>query len=176
MAGRVTNAFDLVGPNFTVYAACASSMAAIQTAMKGLQDGDYDVAVTGGADRSMDAPTYAKFSAIGALSHDRSSPFDAGANGFVMGEGAGILILKRLSDAERDGDRVYAVLRGMGASSDGKGKGITAPNIEGQRRALRRSVRTAAPVARTAMAAAASAGVHRSRLSATRRCWPTGGF
>ena len=139
VAGRVTNAFDLGGPNFTVDAACASSMAAIQSAMKGLQDGDYDVAVTGGADRSMDAPTYAKFSAIGALSHDRSSPFDAGANGFVMGEGAGILVLKRLSDAERDGDKVYAVLRGMGASSDGKGKGITAPNIEGQRRALRRA-------------------------------------
>ena len=144
VAGRVTNAFDLGGPNYTVDAACASSMAAIHAAMKGLQDGDFDVAVTGGSDRSMDPPTYAKFSAIGALSHDRSSPFDKGANGFVMGEGAGVLVLKRLSDAERDGDRIYAVIRGMGASSDGKGKGITAPNIEGQRRALRRAYADAA--------------------------------
>jgi malonyl CoA-acyl carrier protein transacylase len=139
VAGRVSNAFDLGGPNFTVDAACASSMAALQAAVKGLQDGDFDVAVTGGADRSMDVPTYTKFCKIGALSPDHSSPFDESANGFVMGEGAGILVLKRLEDADRDGDRVYAVIRGIGASSDGKGKGITAPNIQGQLRALRRA-------------------------------------
>jgi malonyl CoA-acyl carrier protein transacylase len=138
-AGRIANAFDLGGPNFTVDAACASSMAAVQAAVKGLQDGDFDVAVTGGADATMDVQTYTKFCKIGALSPDRSSPFDEGANGFVMGEGCGILVLKRLEDAERDGDRVYAVIAGIGASSDGKGKGITAPNIIGQKRALRRA-------------------------------------
>jgi malonyl CoA-acyl carrier protein transacylase len=139
IAGRVANAFDLGGPNFTVDAACASSMAAVQAAVKGLQDGDFDMAVTGGSDRTMDVPTYTKFCKIGALSPDHSSPFDVSANGFVMGEGAGVMVLKRLSDAERDGDRIYAVIRGFGASSDGKGKGITAPNILGQKRALRRA-------------------------------------
>ncbi|MEE2750665.1 MAG: beta-ketoacyl synthase N-terminal-like domain-containing protein, partial [Myxococcota bacterium] len=139
ISGRIANAFDLGGPNFTADAACASSMAAIQSAVKGLQQGDFDVAVTGGADSSMGVPSYTKFCKIGALSPDHSAPFDATANGFVMGEGAAILILKRVEDAERDGDRIYAVIRGIGASSDGKGKGITAPNIQGQIRALRRA-------------------------------------
>ena len=87
----------------------------------------------------MSVPTYTKFSKIGALSPNHSAPFDEKANGFVMGEGCGILLLKRLSDAERDGDRIYSVIRGVGASSDGKGKGITAPNPLGQQRALRRA-------------------------------------
>jgi malonyl CoA-acyl carrier protein transacylase len=139
ISGRVANAFDLGGPNFTADAACAGSMAAIQTAAKGLLDGDFDAAVTGGVDRTMGVATYTKFCKIGALSPSHSSPFDQGANGFVMGEGAAILVLKRLSDAERDGDRIYATIRGIGASSDGKGKGITAPNIRGQIRALRRA-------------------------------------
>ena len=139
IAGRVANAFDLCGPNFTVDAACASSMAAIQSAVKSLQSGDIDMCVTGGADRSMGVPTYTKFCKIGALSPNHSAPFDERANGFVMGEGAGIMVLKRLSDARRDGDRVYAVIRGIGASSDGKGKGITAPNPRGQQLALKRA-------------------------------------
>ena len=139
IAGRIANAFDLAGANFTVDAACASSMAAMQAAVKGLQDGDFDLALTGGADRSMNVSTYVKFCKIGALSPDHSAPFDASANGFVMGEGCGILVLKRLEDAVRDDDRVYAVIRGIGASSDGKGKGITAPNVAGQLRALERA-------------------------------------
>ncbi|MBO86165.1 MAG: hypothetical protein CL927_12470, partial [Deltaproteobacteria bacterium] len=139
IAGRVANAFDLSGPNFTVDAACASSMAAVQAAMKGLQQGDFDLAVTGGADRSMGVATYTKFCKIGALSPRHSVPFDADADGFVMGEGAGVLILKRLSDAERDGDRIYAVIKGIGGSSDGRGKGITAPNPRGQKFALERA-------------------------------------
>ena len=143
VAGRVANALNLGGPNFTTDAACAGSMAAMQAAIKGLQDGDFDMALTGGADRSMGVATYTKFCKIGALSADGSRPFDADANGFVMGEGVGILVLKRLADAERDGDRIYAVMLGMGASSDGKGKGITAPNIDGQMRALHRAYENA---------------------------------
>ena len=143
IAGRVANAFDLSGPNFTVDAACASSMAAVQAAVKGLQQGDFDMAVTGGADRSMGVATYTKFCKIGALSPQHSVPFDARADGFVMGEGAGILILKRVSDAERDGDRIYAVIKGIGGSSDGKGKGITAPNPRGQKYALSRAYESA---------------------------------
>ena len=89
---------------------------------------DFDVAVTGGIDRNMGAPTFVKFCKIGALSATGTRPYAEGADGFVMGEGAAIFLLKRLADAERDGDKIYAVLRGIGGSSDGKGKGITAPN------------------------------------------------
>ena len=86
--------------------------------------------ICGATDRTMDPATFSKFSAIGALSPSHSTPFDAGANGFVMGEGAGALLLKRLSDAIADGDEIKAVIRGVGASSDGRGKGITAPSKE----------------------------------------------
>ena len=87
--------------------------------------------VTGGIDRNMGAPTFVKFCKIGALSATGTRPYAEGADGFVMGEGAAIFLLKRLADAERDEDKIYAVLRGIGGSSDGKGKGITAPNPSG---------------------------------------------
>ncbi|RDV36640.1 SDR family NAD(P)-dependent oxidoreductase [Bradymonadaceae bacterium TMQ3] len=139
IAGRVAQVFDLRGPNFVTDAACASSLAAIEAGVRGLRSGEYDMVVCGGADRTMGPTSFVKFSKIGALSPDGSRPFDEGANGFVMGEGAGILVLKRLSDAIEDGDSIYAVIRGVGGSSDGKGKAITAPNPEGQRRALDRA-------------------------------------
>ena len=140
ISGRVASAFDLNGQNCTVDAACASSMAALTEAVRALRVGDVDVAITGGVDSNMAPPVFVKFSKIGALSPDGSRPFDKKANGFVMGEGAGILILKRLDDALQDKDRVYAVIKGVGSSSDGRGKGITAPNPEGQRRAIRRAL------------------------------------
>ena len=95
--------------------------------------------LAGATDRTMDPATFAKFSAIGALSPTHSSPFDARANGFVMGEGAGVMVLKRLSDAIRDGDEIYSVIRGIGGSSDGRGKGITAPSQRGQIQAIARA-------------------------------------
>lgn len=139
IAGRVANALDLRGPNFTTDAACASSLAALDAAVGLLLQGKVDTVVTGGVDRTMAPTTFVKFSKIGALSADGSRPFDANANGFVMGEGAVALVLRRLADAERDGQRVYAVIRGVGASSDGKGKGITAPNPRGQLLAIQRA-------------------------------------
>jgi len=139
LAGRVANLFNFRGPNFTADAACASGLAAMAAAARGLQAGDFDAVVTGGIDRNMDAPGFVKFCKIGALSATGTRPFDAGADGFVMGEGAALFILKRLSDAERDGDRIYAVLLGMAGSSDGRGKGITAPNPVGQRLAVERA-------------------------------------
>ncbi|MBI5535343.1 MAG: SDR family oxidoreductase [Deltaproteobacteria bacterium] len=139
VAGRIAHVFDLHGPNFVVDAACASSLAALDSAVEGLLSHHFDVAVSGGVDRNMSPGTFVKFSKIGALSPDGSRPFDKGANGFVMGEGAAVFILKRLADAEKAGDRIYAVVRGIGGSSDGKGKGITAPNPEGQKRAVRRA-------------------------------------
>jgi len=139
MAGRVANLFDFHGPNFIVDAACASAMAAIDASIEGLIEHEFDTVVTGGIDRNMGASSFVKFCKIGALSATGTRPFDAGADGFVMGEGAALFLLKRLSDAERAGDRVYAVLRGIAGASDGRGKGITAPNPVGQRLAVARA-------------------------------------
>jgi acyl transferase domain-containing protein/acyl carrier protein len=139
VSGRVANLLDLQGPNYSTDAACASSMAALLDACRLLQTRQVDTMLAGATDRCMEAATYAKFSAIGALSSTHSTPFDARANGFVMGEGAGVLLLKRLSDAIRDGDDVKAVVRGVGGSSDGRGKGITAPSQRGQVQAVSRA-------------------------------------
>ena len=139
VSGRVANLLDLQGPNHAMDAACASSMAAVLDACRLLQTRQVDVMLAGAADRTMDPATFAKFSAIGALSPTHSSPFDARANGFVMGEGAGVLVLKRLSDAIRSGDEIYSVIRGVGGSSDGRGKGITAPSQRGQVQAIARA-------------------------------------
>ncbi len=143
IAGRVANVFNFSGPNYVTDAACASSIAALQGAIAGLQQHKFDAVLTGGVDRNMGPESYVKFCKIGALSADGSRPYAEGANGFVMGEGAVVFLLKRLEDAERDGDKVYAVIRGIGASSDGKGKGITAPNPLGQQRAIERAWRDA---------------------------------
>jgi len=124
--GRVANIFNFTGPNYVTDAACASSLAALQGAVSGLLDHKFDAVLTGGIDRSMGPESYIKFSKIGALSAEGSRPYADGANGFVMGEGAVVFLLKRLEDAERDGDKIYALIRGIGGSSDGKGKGITA--------------------------------------------------
>ena len=143
IAGRVANLFNLHGPNYVADAACASAMAAVSAAVEGLIEGDYDAVLTGGIDRNMGASTFVKFSKIGALTATGTRPYADGADGFVMGEGAAVFLFKRLADAERDGDRVYAVLRGVAGASDGKGKGITAPNPVGQRLAVERAWRNA---------------------------------
>ena len=137
--GRVANVFDLHGTNFAVDAACATSLAAIDQAVNGLRMGNFDMAIAGGVDQMMSPSAYIKFCKIGALSETGSYPFDARANGFVMAEGAGMVILKRLSDAVKAGDKIYAVIRAVGASSDGKGKGITAPNPKGQKLAVEKA-------------------------------------
>ena len=139
VAGRVANLLDLQGPNFATDAACASSMAALADACQMLQARKVDTMLCGATDRTMDIGTFAKFAAIGALSETHSTPFDARANGFVMGEGGGVVVLKRLSDAISDGDTIKAVIRGVGASSDGRGKGITAPSQRGQMQAVARA-------------------------------------
>ncbi|MFZ0802544.1 MAG: beta-ketoacyl synthase N-terminal-like domain-containing protein, partial [Terriglobales bacterium] len=139
IAGRIANIFNFHGPNYVVDAACASAMAAMSAAVEGLVENDFDLAVTGGIDRNMGASTFIKFCKIGALSATGTRPYAEGADGFVMGEGAAIFLLKRLADAEKDGDKIYAVLRGMGGASDGKGKGITAPNPIGQKLAVERA-------------------------------------
>ncbi len=138
-AGLVANLLNLRGMNFTSDAACASGLAALNAAVLGLNDHQYDAVISGGIDRNMGLDGFVKFRKIGALSDSLAlGPFDAGADGFVMGEGCALFVLKRLEDAERDGDKIYAVILGIGGSSDGKGKGITAPNPIGQQLAVRR--------------------------------------
>ena len=127
IASRIASLFNFRGPSFTTDAACASALAALSPPRRGWPTRQYDAVVTGGVDRNMGVAAFVKFCKIGALSATGTRPFDAGADGFVMGEGAALFVLKRLEDAERDGDRIYAVLLGVAGSSDGKGKGITAP-------------------------------------------------
>ncbi|MDZ7311796.1 MAG: acyltransferase domain-containing protein, partial [candidate division KSB1 bacterium] len=139
IAGRIAALYNFRGPNYTTDAACASAMAAINAAVEGLNENDFDTVITGGVDANMSSSSFVKFCKIGALSATGSRPYAAGADGFVMGEGAAVFILKRLADAERDRDKIYAVIRGLGSSSDGKGKGITAPNPIGQFLAVQRA-------------------------------------
>ncbi|WP_420645427.1 SDR family NAD(P)-dependent oxidoreductase [Candidatus Leptofilum sp.] len=139
VSGRVANMLNLRGPNFITDAACASSFAAMEAAAEMLIEGKADAVVSGGVDRNMGIGSFVKFCKIGALSATGTRPFGDGADGFVMGEGTGLFLLKRLADAERDGDKIYAVIRGVGGASDGKGKGITAPNPIGQQLAIARA-------------------------------------
>lgn len=139
VSGRVANVLNLRGPNFITDAACASSFAAVESACELLFEHKVDAALTGGVDRNMGISSFVKFCKIGALSATGTRPFGDGADGFVMGEGTGVFLLKRLADAERAGDKIYAVIRGVGGASDGKGKGITAPNPIGQQLAVKRA-------------------------------------
>ncbi|MFD3550065.1 beta-ketoacyl synthase N-terminal-like domain-containing protein, partial [Streptomyces sp. NPDC058655] len=144
ISGRVANRLDLRGANFTVDAACASSLAAVDVACKELLLGTSDVMLCGGADLHNGINDYALFTSVHALSPTgRSRPFDETADGIVLGEGVACVVLKRLADAERDGDRVYGVIKGVGSSSDGRSLGLTAPRPEGQRAALERAYRNA---------------------------------
>jgi len=137
VAGRIANRLDLGGTNTVVDAACASSMGAIHTACMELQTGKCDISLTGGVDTLNDIFMHMCFSKTGVLSHTSDArPFSKDADGAVLGEGVGMLVLKRLEDAKRDKDRIYAVLKSMGTSSDGKTSGIYAPHAPGQLRAL----------------------------------------
>ncbi|MDM4721112.1 SDR family NAD(P)-dependent oxidoreductase [Micromonospora sp. WMMA1363] len=140
MAGRVANRLDLGGPNFVVNAACASSLAAVDAACKELNAGTSDLMICGGVDLHNAIYDFVMFTSVHALSATgRCRTFDATGDGIALGEGAACVVLKRLADAERDGDRIYAVIKGLGAGSDGRALGLTAPRAEGQRRALDRA-------------------------------------
>ncbi|MEU9454241.1 SDR family NAD(P)-dependent oxidoreductase [Streptomyces sp. NPDC048277] len=144
ISGRIANRLDLGGANFTVDAACASSLAALDVACKELVAGTSDVVLCGGADLHNGINDYVLFSSVHALSPTgRSRAFDGSADGIALGEGVACVVLKRLADAERDGDRVYGVIKGLGSSSDGRSLGLTAPRPEGQRAALLRAYRNA---------------------------------
>jgi acyl transferase domain-containing protein/NAD(P)-dependent dehydrogenase (short-subunit alcohol dehydrogenase family) len=137
VAGRIANRLDLGGTNCVVDAACASSLSAVHLAALELQANRADVVVSGGCDTFNDIFMYMCFSKTPALSPSGNArPFDSNGDGTILGEGLGIVVLKRLADAEKAGDTIYAILRGIGSSSDGKGNAIYAPSAEGQRRCL----------------------------------------
>ncbi|MGA9601173.1 MAG: SDR family oxidoreductase [Methylocystis sp.] len=143
VAGRIASRFGLGGTNCVIDAACASSLGAIHLAVQELSLGHSDLVITGGVDALNDVFMFICFSRTPALSPTGDCrPFSENADGTVLGEGVGMLALRRLEDAERDGDRIYAVLRGVGSSSDGRAKSIYAPRPEGQALALERAYRS----------------------------------
>ncbi|GGM51030.1 polyketide synthase [Longimycelium tulufanense] len=145
ISGRIANRLDLGGANYTVDAACASSLAALDVACKELVNGTSEMVLCGGADLHNGIQDYLLFTSVHALSPTgRCRTFDNSADGIVLGEGVACVVLKRLADAERDGDKIYAVIKGVGRSSDGKALGLTAPRPAGQRLALERAYRNAA--------------------------------
>ncbi|MBE7384597.1 MAG: acyltransferase domain-containing protein [Leptolyngbya sp. SIO1E4] len=140
VAGRVANRFDLGGTNCTVDAACASSLAAMTMAIQELQLGNCRLAISGGADALNDPFIHLCFAKTHALSRSGDCrPFDTHGDGTLLGEAIGLFALKRLSDAEADGDTIYAVIRGYGSSSDGSAKSVYAPRGAGQALAIRRA-------------------------------------
>ncbi|MGY4711373.1 SDR family NAD(P)-dependent oxidoreductase [Mycolicibacterium sp. CBM1] len=144
VAGRVANRLDLGGSNFVVDAACASSLSALQAAMHRLYLHESDMVLTGGVDALNDVMMYMCFSKTPAFSPTGDCrPFSETADGTIIGEGVGMLALKRLDDAERDGDPIHAVIRGLGSSSDGRASSVYAPRSEGQAKALRRAYENA---------------------------------
>ena len=137
VAGRIANRLDLSGTNTVCDAACASSLSAIHTAIMELETGQCDMSITGGVDTLNDIFMHMCFAKTGVLSHSSDArPFSENADGTVLSEGVGLLVLKRLSDAQRDQDRIYAVIKGMGTSSDGRTSAVYAPEAKGQIKAL----------------------------------------
>ena len=144
VAGRIANRLDLGGSNAVTDAACASSFAAVSMGVDELLLGRADVVLTGGVDTLNDIFMYMCFTKTPALSASgECRPFDAKADGTLLGEGLGMLALKRLSDAERDGNTIYALISGIGTSSDGRSKSVYAPVSEGQAKALVRAYESA---------------------------------
>ena len=140
-ASRVARALNTRGPAFTVESACASTLTALSLGIQGLRDGRWDVALAGGVWAQISAPFCINMCFVGAVSPTGATrPFSQEADGFVHGEGCGVLVLKRLSDAKRDKDRIHAVIQGIGASTDGRGRSIFASQERGQELAMRRAL------------------------------------
>ncbi|MPY88884.1 MAG: acyltransferase domain-containing protein [Luteitalea sp.] len=144
ISGRIANRLDLMGPNYIVDAACASSLVAVDLGMRDLRHGRCDLAVVGGVHASTPPVIMMIFCQLKAISRTgQIRPFDRRADGTLLGEGVGMLVLKRLEDAERDGSRIYAVLKEIGTASDGRAVGLLAPRVEGEELALRRAYEVA---------------------------------
>ncbi|MFJ9425257.1 beta-ketoacyl synthase N-terminal-like domain-containing protein [Streptomyces sp. NPDC101249] len=140
VASRVANRLDLRGPAYTVDAACASSLVAVDHAVRELASRRCDVMLAGGVHHCHDLTLWSVFTQLGALSRsERIRPLHRDADGVLIGEGTGVVVLKRLADAQRDGDRVYAVIRGTGVAGDGRTASLFNPDPGGQIRAVRQA-------------------------------------
>ena len=136
-AGRIAFALGLEGPAMAIDMACASALAAVHQAVSGLQRGEVDLALAGGVHVVLSSSVSDFMTELGMLSKSgQSSPFDASADGYVRGEGCGVVALKRLSDAERDGDRIWGVIRGSAVNQNGASAGLTVPNGSAQERVM----------------------------------------
>ncbi|MBP9854375.1 MAG: SDR family NAD(P)-dependent oxidoreductase [Candidatus Omnitrophica bacterium] len=138
IAGRICNYFNFKGGGYIVDGACSSSLLAVATAANALRLREMDLVLAGGVDVSLDPFELVGFSKVGALAKDEMRVYDQRASGFIPGEGCGFVLLKRLEDAVRDKDYIYAVIKGWGISSDGKG-GIMEPSSSGQATAIQRA-------------------------------------
>ncbi|HSP78101.1 MAG TPA: polyketide synthase, partial [Myxococcaceae bacterium] len=139
--GRVSYALGLQGPSLSVDTACSSSLVAVHLACQSLRGGECDVALAGGANLVLDPFVTETLLRMNALSpNGRCSAFDARANGFVRGEGAGVVVLRRLSDAQARGDSILAVIRGSALNQDGRSTGFTAPSVLAQQAVLRQAL------------------------------------
>jgi len=139
-ASRIANRLDVRGPAYTIDAACASSLVAVDQAVAELASGRCDAMLAGGVHHCHDITFWSVFSQLGALSRSgRIRPFNRGADGILIGEGTGVVVLKRLDDAVAAGDRVYAVIRGTGVASDGRAASLFNPEPAGQMRAVRQA-------------------------------------
>jgi polyketide-type polyunsaturated fatty acid synthase PfaA len=144
VSGRIANRFNFRGTTCNIDAACAGSLAAVKFACQELLVGDCDIMIAGGITLDISNITFVSFCKTPALSKsDQIRPFDANADGMLLGDGAGAVVLKRLSTAEADGDRIYAVIEGIGSSSDGQEKSIFSPSKEGQVMAVTRAMKNA---------------------------------
>jgi len=142
--GRIANRMNFGGRNYAVDAACASSILALDLGVRELKSGRSNIAVVGSMDVGQTPFAYMAFSKTGALSPTGTSvPFDKKANGIVISEGGAVMILKRLKDAKKNGDKIYAVIKGVAGSSDGRGMGLTAPKSAGQQLSLHRAYKEA---------------------------------
>ena len=132
ISGTVANRLGLNGPNFMVDAACSSAVIAIDYAMKTLANGECEHMIVGGVQTSMNIPIYELFTALEALSTEHIRPLDQGSKGTLLSEGVGFIVLRKLEAAIKDHEKIYGIISGLGIASDGKGKGLLAPNQIGQ--------------------------------------------
>jgi acyl transferase domain-containing protein/phosphopantetheinyl transferase len=144
VASRIANRLDLGGTAYTIDAACASTLVAVDQACRQLREGESDVVIAGGVHLCHDPVFWSVFSQLGALSRSQQiRPFDRRADGLLIGEGIGMLVMKRLADAQAGDDRIYAVIRGTGVASDGRDVSLMTPRVEGQVLAVERAWKAA---------------------------------
>jgi acyl transferase domain-containing protein/acyl carrier protein len=144
IAGRVSYTLGLQGPSMAIDTACSSSLVAIDRALRSLREGETDLVIAGGVNVNITPDTYISAAKWGMLAHDgRCKAFDAGADGFVRGEGCGVLVIRRLSDAQAAGDRILAVIRGTAVNQDGPSSGLSVPNGLAQEAVIREALANA---------------------------------